>query len=87
MFGSDNSTDCLLGPAFEAEAEVLSTSALEAFFHRLHFLSKRFHSLQHGRLKDPHLLLELDVELVTQGFSSLLSILFCKAVPGVGGIV
>ena len=32
MFGSDNTTDCLLGPAFEAEAEVLSTSALEAFF-------------------------------------------------------
>ena len=40
MFWSGNSTDCLLGPAFEVEVEV--------FFHRLHFLSKRFHSLQHG---------------------------------------
>ena len=28
MIGSD----CLLGPAFEVEAEVLSTSASEAFF-------------------------------------------------------
>ena len=46
-------SDCLLGPAFEIEAEVL------------HFLSKRLHSLQHGRLKTPHF---LDVELVTQGF-------------------
>ena len=32
MFRSDNSTDCLLVIAFEVEAEVLSTSALEAFF-------------------------------------------------------
>ena len=32
MIGSDNSTDCLLSPAFEVEAEVLSTSASEAFF-------------------------------------------------------
>ena len=31
MFGSDNSADCLLGPAFEVEVEVLSTSASEAF--------------------------------------------------------
>ena len=29
MFGSDDSTDCLLGLAFEVEAEVLSTSASE----------------------------------------------------------
>ena len=59
---------CFLGPAFDKEAEVLSTSALEAFFYRLHFLSKRLYNLQHGRLKDPHLLLELDVKLITQGF-------------------
>ena len=32
MFGSDNLTESLLGPAFEAEAGVFSTSALEAFF-------------------------------------------------------
>ena len=32
MFGSVNSTDCLLSPAFEVEAEVLSTSVSEAFF-------------------------------------------------------
>ena len=31
MFGSGNSIDCLLGPAFEVEEEVLSTSASEAF--------------------------------------------------------
>ena len=32
MFGSDNSTDCSLGPVFEVEAEVLCTSTSEAFF-------------------------------------------------------
>ena len=68
MIGSDNSTDCLLGPAFEVEEEVLSTSASEVVFHRLHFLAKRFHSLQHGHSKDLHLLLMLDVELIAQGF-------------------
>ena len=32
MFMSVNSTDCLLGPAFELEVEVLCTSILEPFF-------------------------------------------------------
>ena len=67
MFGSD----CSLGPGFEVEAQVYL--CFGAFFHRLHFLSKRIHSLQHGRLKDPHLVLQLDVELVTQGFFYFLS--------------
>ena len=65
MLESDNSTDCLLGSAFEVEAEVFYLPPPRRLFHRLHFLSKRFHSLQHGCLKDSHLLLKLDVELVT----------------------
>ena len=35
MFGSDNSTDCLLGPAFEVEVEVLPTSTSKAFVVKL----------------------------------------------------
>ena len=47
--GSDDDwSGCLVSPAFEIEAEVLSTSASEAsFLYILLFLSKRFHSLQH----------------------------------------
>ena len=58
---------CLLGPAFDKEVGVLSTPASEAFFIEC-ISSLRLHSLQHGRLKDPHLLLELDAKLITQGF-------------------
>ena len=34
----------------------------------MHFVSERLHSLQHGRFENPHLLMELDVELITHEF-------------------
>ena len=60
---------------------------LGGFFQRKHFVSERLHCLQHRCLEDPHFLLKLDVKCTTQGFFCLLSILFCNAVPWVGGTV
>ena len=58
---------CLLDPAFGRVGR-LNYIRLGGFFHGVHFVSERLHSLQHGRLKHPHLLLKLDVKLSTQGF-------------------
>ena len=48
------------------------------------FVSERLHGLKHGSLENPHLLLQLNVKLRTQG-SSFDLIFGFKAVPGVRG--
>ena len=57
---------CLLGPALGKETSELHPT--RRLFYGVHFVSERLHSLQHGRLKHPHLLLKLDVKMSSQGF-------------------
>ena len=52
-----------------------------------HFVSERLHSLKHGSLEHPHSCFSWMFSELPRDFSSLLSILFCNAVPGVGGTV
>ena len=53
-----------------------------------HWEGKSVHSFKHGSLEHPHLLLQLDVKLCTQGFLKLRFVFFCcKTVHGVGGTV
>ena len=59
---------------------------LGCFFEGKHFVSERLHCLKHGCLEHPHFLSWM-LNVLPRDFSSLLSILFCNAVPGVGGTV
>ena len=83
---SESWSGLAVGPAFDKEEEVLSTSTSEAFF--IDFISRTDFIAPAWTLGKPPFVAGVDVKLITQGFflSTLYFILQSK-VPWVGGTV